>query len=136
FNAYEVALAARFVQTLDAASASDVVEPAYLTEGRVFVQVRGEGLTAKDAYRLAGEIEGRRLLGLPVRVASDLEPPVAPAPALYLDVVLTATGPGQTRGQIVVRNAIGQGAWATLGHTPFKADSASSDLDGSALAKA
>src|SRR5207302_1888021 len=80
---------------------------------------RGEGRTAKDAYRLAGEIEGRRLLGLPVRVASDLESPVAPAPALYLDVILTASGPGQTRGQVVVRHAIGQGAWATLGHTPF-----------------
>ncbi len=42
-NPHETSLAARFVEALDASGSSDLVDRAYLNEGRVFIQVEGEG---------------------------------------------------------------------------------------------
>ena len=81
-NAYEVALASRFLDALD--QSADSVDPAYLSEARLFVTVEGDGLAAKDAKRLNAAIDGLRVLGLPVRVCSpgeapnDLEPGAPP----------------------------------------------------------
>src|SRR5512135_52114 len=47
-NVHEIALAARFVAALDASASPDLVDLAYLTEARVFVQVQGDGVLAKD----------------------------------------------------------------------------------------
>jgi len=80
-NPHEVALAARFVEALDASASTELVDPAYLTENRLFVRIAGDGAMAKDAARLATEIEGLRLLGLPVHtlVAGDNRTVNAPA---------------------------------------------------------
>ncbi len=53
-NVHEIALAARFVEGLDASGSNPtgLVDPAYLTEARIFVQIQGDGALAKEAERL------------------------------------------------------------------------------------
>ena len=80
-NVHEVALAARLVEALDTSPDGEMVDPAYLTESRVFVQVQGDGPLASEAQRLAGELGGLHLLGLHVQVVGDDETPTALAPA-------------------------------------------------------
>ena len=83
-NGHEIALAARFVEALDASTSADLVDPAYLTEGRIFVRVEGEGPLAREAQRLNGQLDGLRLLGLPVRGRRRRELPAASAPAMFV----------------------------------------------------
>jgi hypothetical protein len=135
-NPYEVALASRFLDALD--QSSDVVDPAYLSEARLFITVEGDGLLAKDAKRLAASIDGLRILGLPARVTAAGEAPRTSGPALHLGVTLVSTQSGETRGRVVVQVASGLGEandWATLGQIGFKEASAVSDLDTASLAR-
>ena len=134
-NPYEVALASRFLEALDLSS--DAIDPAYLSEARLFVTVDGEGLAAKDAKRLAAALEGLRVLGLPVRLTSPGEAPKTASPALHLGVRLVAAENGETRGRVVVQAATGLGMaedWSTLGQVNFKEASAIAALDAPSLA--
>ncbi len=79
-NVHEIALAARFVEALDAPTSSDLVDPASLSHSRVFVQVRGQGALGADAKRLAGQLEGLHILGLPIQVVESQDLPAASAP--------------------------------------------------------
>ncbi|HEX8198955.1 MAG TPA: hypothetical protein VF590_00605 [Isosphaeraceae bacterium] len=135
-NAPELALASRFVAALDSSGASELVDPAYLTEARIFVRVQGQGPLVKDARRLESELDGRPLLGLPARVVVAAEDPVAPAPALLLNVTLTSSRPGQTGGRVHVLAASGTGGWVPLGSPALQAETAAADLDAPALARA
>jgi hypothetical protein len=132
-NRHEVALAARFVEAVDASNASDLVDPAYLTEGRLFVKIAADGLHAKDAERLAREIEGKRVLGLPVRVLASNDSQIV-APAVLANVVLTSSQAGETKGRIVLSQVDDSGRWAHFGKTYFTVGSAASALDGAGLA--
>jgi len=136
-NAYEVALASRFLDALD--QSADTVDPAYLSEARVFVSLEADGALAKDARRLATALEGLHVLGLPVRVIPSGEFPKAAAPALHLGVKLVGGQSGETRGRITVQatSGVGEAAeWSSLGQVPLKDVSAVSILDGSSLARA
>ena len=136
-NPYEVALAARFVDALD--QSADSVDPAYLTEARMFVTIEGEGQLAKDAKRLAAAIEGLKVLGLPARMTLSGEIPKATAPALHLGITLMSGQAGETRGRVVVQAATGLGDvndWTPLGQVSFKETSAASALDAASLARA
>lgn len=134
-NPKEVELAARFVRAIDASAASDRVEPAYLTDGRVFVTVQAD--SAQDADRLGADLDGKRVLGLPVRVAPRGELPVALGPALHLHVTLSGSHAGETRGRVTVtRTHLDEGAWEPLGKMIFTDGSTLSDLDGAGLARA
>jgi len=135
-NSQEVALAARFVEALDASGESEVIEPSYLAESRIFVRVQGEGDLSTQAGRLGDALEGLHLLGLPVRVIRDRESPAAGVPALFLNVSLTGSQTGETRGRIVVsRSSAGEG-WMPLGKTTFSEGSTVSVLDGPGFARA
>ncbi len=135
-NPAEVALASRFVEAIDA-QGSELVEPAYLAEARIFVSVEGEGMLGKDARRLASALDGLRVLGLPVRVTAPGEAPKATSPALHLGVTLLAAPSGETRGRVVVQAASGLGepSWNTLGLVHFKDASNASALDPGSLAR-
>jgi hypothetical protein len=134
-NGQEVALASRFVEALDASSSSELVDPAYLQEGRLFVRVLGDGPLAKEAARLSGELDGLKVLGLPVRIA-DRDATTKPAPpALVLNVVLTASQAGETRGRVVLSQADDAGALSPLGKAAFAEATAVSVLDGAGLAR-
>jgi hypothetical protein len=137
-NRYEVVLAARFLEALDASTASDLVDPTYLTEARVFLTVIGENGMAKDAHRVSTEMEGLRILGLPVRVSVAQDLPKATAPALHLLVSLNETKGGETSGKILVRHASGSGEgsdWQPLGHASFKEGASARTLKGVDLAR-
>ena len=134
-NLAEIALAARFVQAVDAASDADLVDPASLTEGRVFVRVQAEGALARDAKRLGDQLPNYRLLGLPVRGLEKGELPAAAAPALYVRVVLTDSKIGETKGQIQVSSCLMADQWTPLGKTSFHDTSSLAVLDGETLAR-
>ena len=101
-NVHEIVLAARFVEALDDSNGTELVEPTTLSESRIFVQVQGEGTLAGDARRLQGQLDGLRVMGLPLRVVETETLPVSSAPALALKVILTEAKTGETRGRIVV----------------------------------
>ena len=109
--------------------------PAYLTENRLFLRVAAEGALARDAERLAREVDGLRILGLPVRTLTSESAQHASAPAVLLNVVLTASQSGETRVAIVLSQADGDGRWTPLGKTSFREGSAASVLDGEGLAR-
>jgi hypothetical protein len=135
-NVHELALAARFLDALDASNGTELVDPAYLTEALVFVQVQGDGALARDARRLNQELDGARMLGLPIRVVAEGETPQAHAPALLVKAVLAASQAGETRGRLFVSHADGSGTWVALGKTAFTEGSTVSVLDGTSLARA
>ncbi len=134
-NFHEIALAARFIEALDAPSSSDLIDPAALSHSRIFVQVRGQGPLGADAKRLAGQIEGLFILGLPIQVAESQELTTAAAPALFLSVVLTDSKVGETRGVIVASSCTQGQAWVPLGKVAFRDNSSVSVLDGTTLSK-
>jgi hypothetical protein len=132
----DVALASRFLEALD--RSGDTIDPAYLVEGRVFVSIEGEGLFAKDARRIAGTLEGLRVMGLPVRVVAAGEAPKASAPALHLGVTLAGGPEGSTRAKVVVQASNGLGDrvdWKTLGQVVVKDTSSPAGLDAASLAR-
>jgi hypothetical protein len=134
-NEHEVALAARFVEAVESSSASDLVDPASLMEGRVFVRVEGEGALAGDARRLNDQMEKCRLLGLPVRVVESGDVPAASAPALFVKVMLIDSKIGETRGRIVASYCSQPDQWVTLGKANFHDTSSLAVLDGETLAR-
>jgi hypothetical protein len=135
-NQAEIALAARFVDVLDATTGSDLVGPAALSEGRLFVRIQAEGALAKDAQRLNDQLDGYRLLGLPVRVVHNGELPAATAPALYIKVILTDSKIGETRGRISVSHCAVPDQWAPLGKATFLDATSLEVLDGQAMSRA
>lgn len=135
-NPAEVALAARFVDAVDR-SAGATVDPAYLNEARLFVAVRGDGLLAKDAARLAREVDGLRILGLNARVVDGSEAPRPAGPALWLDLALTAGVSGETRAQVAVRSHsdLAGASWEDLGRVELRDAASASAVDGGSLAR-
>jgi hypothetical protein len=136
-NAGEVALASRFIEALD--RSSETVDPAYLTDARLFVTIEGEGVAAKDAKRLSAALEGLRVLGLPVHVTASGEVPRTLAPALHLGVSLSAGQSGETRGKVYAQSSTGLGEandWSSLGHVVFSETASPSSLEASTLARA
>ena len=143
-NRYEVALASRFVEALDASGSADRVDPTYLTESRVFITIVDKAGLGKDARRLASELEGLRILGLPVRTAVATELPKASGPALHLLVDLSASKDGETVGKVRVHHHSGLSAavgdatgsgWNSLGQASFRETSAPTSLKGIDLAR-
>jgi hypothetical protein len=135
-NVHEIALAARFVEALAASGSGELVDPAALSESRIFVAVRGEGALAGEARRLGGQLDGLRIFGMPLQVAESDELPSAAAPGLFLHVVLTDAKLGETRGRIAVSSCAQPDAWLPLGKVMFRDSSSISVLDGATLLKA
>jgi hypothetical protein len=136
-NVHEVALAARFVSALDASGEAEFVDPSYLTEARILVNVQGEGALARDAHRIGAAMDGLTLLGLPVRA---IEPgatgePTAAGPAILVKVLLTSSAAGETRGRLFLDRSVEGGDWVSLGKTTFTEGSAASVLDATTLLK-
>ena len=134
-NVHEIALASRFVETLEESKATDLVEQAALMESRIFVQVEGEGALARDARRLQGQLEGLHVLGMPLRVVETETIPASSAPALALKVILTEAKTGETRGRIVVNACSEPNAWSPFGKVAFRENTSISVLDGPTLSK-
>jgi hypothetical protein len=134
-NLQEVALASRFVEALDGSSSSNLVAPSAFSDGRIFVSVHGEGSLAGQAKRLSGELDGLRILGLPVRLVEGDELPGPTSPALFLNVTLTDSRTGETHGRVIVSSCSGLDTWAPLGKLGIRDNSSISVLDGETLAR-
>ncbi len=135
-NGHEIALAARFVEALDDSSASELVESSALSESRLFIQVQGEGTLSRDARRLQGQLDGLRVMGLPLKVIEADGLPAATAPSLALKVFLTEARTGETRGRIVVTTCAAPNAWSPFGKVSFRENSSISVVDGATLSRA
>ena len=136
-NAHEIALAARFVEALDApAGAGDLVDPAALSQSRVFVQVRGEGSLAAEAKRLGGQLDGLHILGLPLQVVESQELPDCSGPrALPERHPHGLRRSARPAASIVVSSCSAGEAWLPLGKVSFRDNSSVSVLDGATLSK-
>jgi hypothetical protein len=136
-NLHELTVAARFIQALDASGSSELVEPAYFQQARIFVHVRvGENSLAKDAARLASELETQSLLGLPVRVVREVPGEEAGPSALLVSLGLVSTTPSQTRGRLQVAYRAIDGSWQPLGQPTFQVAKTATALDAATLADA
>lgn len=137
-NRHEVALAARFVEALDASTATELVDPAYLTEGRIYITLKGDGNAAKDLKRITDSLEGVRVLGLPVRLTTGENMPEVSAPAMHLTVNLSRGMSGETRGKVAVQvaNDFGQADWLAWGNANLTEKASPELLDGVAFARA
>jgi hypothetical protein len=135
-NLHEIALATRFVEWLDNSDPTTPINPAGLAESRIFVQVQGEGALTREAGRLNRQLEGLRLLGLPLSVVETDTLAAAAAPALALRVVLTGSKTGETHGRILVSTCAVADSWVPMGQVAFRENSSIGVLDGPALARA
>jgi len=135
-NPQQVALAARFVAELDASASGELVDPAAVTRDRIFVQVLGEGPLGADARRLSRQLDGMRLLGMPIRLVESDQLPASGAPALYLRIILSDSKTGETSGRIMASSCTEPNSWLPLGKAAFRDTSSLSVLDGAGLAKA
>lgn len=135
FNGHELTIAARFIQALDASGASELVEPAYFQQNRVFVRLSADGPLGKDAARLAEELQSHTLLGLPIRVVDETPSEEAGPSALLVNVALTATSTDSTRGKLQLAYRAPDGTWRPLGQPAFQADRTAAELDGESLTR-
>ncbi len=128
-NLHEIGLASRFVEAIDGSATSDLVDPATIQSGRVFVTVEGQSDASR---RLLSELEGLHVLGLPVKVLASTDTPTTDGPALHLSVVFNAND-GKSQGKILVRSA-SAGEWTMLGALPFSRVESLANLSGTDLA--
>ena len=134
-NEREIALAARFVEAVDAAGADDLVNPALLTEGRIFVTVQAEGASARgEAARLAAKLDGLRLFGLPMQVVQGDETPSVAAPALLIKLALSESQSGEAVGRMQVGSSLADDQWRPLGKATFRDHASLAVLDAGSLA--
>lgn len=133
-NQWELALADRFIEALDASTADGLVDPAYLIANRIFVRVQADGELAPEADRLADSLRGSSLFGLPVEVIWGKDEPVASGPALSLVVTLVGSSESQTTGRIAVHGLGRDRQWTNGGSAKLSIDVPTSSLDGSMLA--
>lgn len=135
-NPAEIALAARFVDALDASGSSDLVDPGYMTEGRLYVRVTADSALAQNAARLSQDMEGLKIFGLPVRAVSENDDLRVAAPAVLLNVALMHGANGETKARVSVSQMTLSGEWAPLGKTSFSNGAPIDRLDSVELARA
>lgn len=132
FNSHELAQAARFVDALDTSS-TDLVDPAYFQTGRLLVSLHGEGLSAKDAKRIAADLDGIRMMGLPIKLVTDLDGLEVRPGTTLLSATLLAGKAATTTTRVTVRVASASSEWTVLGHYEVRSASSMGDLAAAAL---
>ena len=135
-NLSEIALAARFVEALDESTSPGLLQPSALTDSRILIQVEGQGTLDREARRINGQLDGLRVLGLPLKVVEGETMPPCSAPAMAVRVILTGSKPGETRGRIVVTACSQPDAWSPLGSVNLRENSSISVVDGATMARA
>ncbi|WP_165228864.1 hypothetical protein [Aquisphaera insulae] len=134
-NHSEIQIAARLVELVDRSPGEETVDASALQQGRIFVQIHGQGALAQDAQRLNDQIENYRLMGLPVRSAIGGETPAVTGPALLVKLELTDSKIGETKGRIAIGYRGMDDAWQPIGRANFQDNSSLAVLDGETLAR-
>ena len=127
FNPHELSQAARFVDALDTSS-TDLVDPAYFQAGRLLVHLSGDGLSGKDAKRIAADLDGMRMMGLPVKLVTDLDGLEARPGTMLVNAAILPSKPTGTTTRVTVRVATPRGDWETLGHFDVRSGSSVNTL--------
>ena len=115
---------------------SELVDPAYLNEGRLYVRIVGDGLAAGQVERLATEVNGLRLLGLPVRVLTADNGADVAGPAMLVNVALSAGKTSETKAKLELNKSSLSGRWMAFGKTAFVENVPTTELDGKGLVRA
>ncbi|WP_165063651.1 hypothetical protein [Paludisphaera rhizosphaerae] len=133
-NDSEIALAARFVEAVDAAGTEDLVNPALLTEGRVFVKLTAETTSVEgEVSRLTEKLDGLRLFGLPIEVVKNDDMPIAKAPAIFVKVALSENQVGDAVGRLQVGSSLRDDQWRPIGKAAFRDHASIAVLDSQSL---
>lgn len=129
-NVHEIALAARFTESLDESGAADLVDPAYLEQGRMFVRVRAQDEKVGDVSGIVKGLEELRLVGLPIQVVD--EPPTATSvrSALFVEVTVNMQTPSLAKGRLALSYRAPSGAWRPLGKAEFETEAQAADAAG------
>jgi hypothetical protein len=136
FNMFELATAARIVSAVDGSASSDIVDLANLTQARLFLSIDHEGQMAKVAHRLRSELQGRKVLGLPVQVLLDNEN-VQPLPStLHFHLSLRQAAKNQVEARLTARYVRYTGDWGLIGNAAGKLEGTVNDVKADALAEA
>lgn len=134
-NSREIAVAARFVAALDAGSAADeLVSLGSINQNRLQYRIQADGKLAKDAKRLDAELDGRIILGLPVRHVPELDRSADNISAVHMTVALSLADNGKVRGKVTLRHAEYEAGWTVLGTAKLAEDIDVASLDGATLA--
>jgi len=133
-NETEIALAARFVEAVDAVGTEGLVNPALLTEGRVFIKLSAETAAVQgEVSRLTEKLDGLRLFGLPIEVVKGDGAPIAKAPAVFVKVALGESQGGDAVGRIQVGYTLRDDQWRPLGKAAFRDHASIAVLDAQSL---
>ncbi len=119
-NSYELALAARFVQTIDQTANAAEFDPSFITRSRVFVQLTGRPASAQAIQAIARDLDGKTILGLPVTVVDLAVAPPARGPSLLLTIELIQGENKLVAGKGTMRNLTLDGVWNLFGRFGWK----------------
>jgi hypothetical protein len=119
-NSYELALAARFVQTIDQTANVAAFDPSFITRSRVFVQLTGRSVAERSIQAIARDLDGKTILGLPVTVVDPSVAPPAHGPALLLTIELIQGENKLIAGKGTMRNLTLDGVWNLFGRFGWK----------------
>lgn len=133
FNAHELAQAARFVDALDASS-TELVDPAYFQIGRLLLSLHGEGPSGKDAKRIAADLDGIRMMGLPIKLVTDIDGIEARPGTTMLSATILAGKATGTTTRVTVRVASATGDWTILGRYDVRSTSSLGEMTAANLA--
>jgi hypothetical protein len=134
-NQYEIDIAARFIDALDASRSDELVSAASLAQNCIFLQIRGTGAMKSKVDQIAMDLEGQRFFGLPIRVVGVNQTVELPGPALFLAVSLNSGKDDQPAGQVAVRHVRFGGSVQPLGLLKLKDLPTASILDADSLAR-
>jgi hypothetical protein len=120
-NVHELALASKFVDTLDEThDGGDLVSASDLQTGRILVRVTAEGEGARGAEALAAKLDGSQVMGLPVQVVEVQPKAESLQSAIYIEVAVTALTPSHAAGELRVQSRAPRGGWKSLGKASFE----------------
>ncbi len=114
-NAYDVAAAARFVEALDSTSNSQSIDPALISDAQLFVRVESDTAVREEAERLRRELDGTKILGLPVVVVDEIRPEQSRPAALALTITLGSGSNDSTVVRTNLRHRSAFGEWVRIG---------------------
>lgn len=134
-NPHEVKQAARVGRALDTLPAEALLSQDDLKRAKVHVVVEAKGELAPVAAKLAEDLRGQTLMGLPVEAGVESRLPAADASALLL-VIQLAEENGAVKNLVDVRFNHGDGGpWGSLGKIRLGGLDARDDWSGSRVLK-
>jgi hypothetical protein len=135
-NGYDIAAAARFVDTLDSSSTGQIIDLADLQQGRIFILMNAQGTLGKVTDRVRSELDHASLLGLPITAVESLDPLQVRPGTFVLDVELSPGTKGETLARVNARYRTAFGSWNRIANFGTSSAAKLADISGIELAQA